>query len=270
MKPIIKITVACLAIIAILAGSVLLSGYTSSFGQPVELKYHVDPGQTLVYQTKTVITGQNPSEDIRTIDTKSVQAAGDSLAWDTVIHSRSVNGTAADTPLPFRTNSRGITETSNPDFLSVAIMMPPGTLVYPENPVRAGDSWQYSPVFNGTRMINGVQVEYRYAAQDTYTFEGNGTVTVPAGTFACNRILHTGTSRITFTMPLDNKTIITTLDGKYSGENWVAADTGYLLKSDYTRDATTIIDTSSMTGDPLGLSMMGSTSQSQVSTELLR
>ena len=270
MKPAIKITVTGLAIIAILAGSALLSGCTSSPGQPVELKYHVDPGQTLVYQTKTVITGQNASEDIHTIDMQVKSPAPETIVWDATIHAQSINGTAVDTPLHFRTNTRGIVDISTQDFLPVMTMSLPGTLVFTENPVRAGECWQYSPVFNGTRMINGVQVEYRYAAQDTYTFEGNGTVTVPAGTFACNRILHTGTSRITFTMPLDNKTIITTLDGKYSGENWVAADTGYLLKSDYTRDATTIIDTSSMTGDPLGLSMMGSTSQSQVSTELLR
>jgi hypothetical protein len=271
MKPTIKkITLTSLAIIAILVGSVLLAGCTSSPGQPVELKYYAGPGQTLVYQTKTVITGQNASEDIHTIEMQVRSPAPETIMWNATIHAQSINGTAVDTPLHFRTTTRGIVDVSTPDFLPVMTMNLPGTLEFTENPVRAGESWQNSPGFNGTRMINGVKVEYRYAAQDTYTFEGNGTVTVPAGTFACNRILHTGTSRITFTMLLDNKTVITTLDGKYSGENWVAADTGYLLKSDYTNDATTIIDTSSMTGDPLGLSMMGSTSQSQVSTELLR
>ena len=271
MKSILKITFGGFAIIAILAGAVLLAGCTSPPGHPVELKYQVDPGQTLVYQTKTVVTGQNVSEDIRTIGMKIKSSVAETIVWDATIHSQSINGTAVDMPVQIRTNSRGVIDTSAPEnLLPVTSMMLPGTLVYPENPVRAGEIWQNSPGFNGTRVINGVPVEYRYAAQDTYTFQGNGTITVPAGTFACNRILHTGTSKITFTMQLDNKTVITTVDGKYSGENWVASDGGYLLKSDYTTDTATIIDTSSLTGDPLGLSMMGSTSQSRVTTELIR
>ena len=139
-----------------------------------------------------------------------------------------------------------------------------------DHPVRAGDTWQYTPAFNGTMNASGIRADYQYTATDSFTYDKNGTVTVPAGSYECSHILHTGTSRLTFTMPMENKTVITVLEGTYSGDDWVMPENGFLVKSDYVWDTTTIFDTSSIMGDPLGLSMMGSTSHSSSSAVLQR
>lgn len=257
-------------IIVILMGAVLWAGCLDTTSTPVDLKYRASPGDSHSYETKTVVSGQNAT-DIRSLTTNVVKIAGDRIISDIIIRSRSINGTPSDTTIRYVTNPRGIPDSLPPEqqiLVNQALL--PNTLVYPDHPVRPGDTWQYSPAFNGTMNTSGIPVEYRYTAQETFTFTGNGTCTVAAGTADCNRILHTGTSRLMLTMSLENKTIITTIDGTYSGENKVASDKGYLLTSVYESDATTIIDTSAMTGDPHGLSMTGTTSHSRSTTVLQR
>jgi hypothetical protein len=251
-------------------GAVLWAGCLDTPSTPVDLKYRASYGDSLSYETKTVVSGQNAT-DISTLTTNVVKLEGDRIIRDIIIRSSSINGTPTDTMIRYDTDLRGIPDTLPPEQqLLMNLAMLPNTLVYPDHPVRPGDTWHYSPAFNGTMNTRGIPVEYRYTAQDTFTFTGNGTCTVAAGTPDCNRILHTGTSRLTFTMSLENKTIITTIDRTYSGENTVAADKGYLVTSEYKSDATTIFDTSAMTGDPLGLSMTGTTSHSRSSTVLQR
>ena len=258
--------------ILILAAAVFLAGCTGTSTSPtVDLKYRVDPGTLLEYQMQTDVSGANATTEIHTIDMNVSEIKGDGIVWDAVIKTQPVNGTTPVTPFRFSTDSRGILNNVSPEKqILVTMMVIPETLVYPEGPVRAGDRWQYSPAFNGTMNVSGIPVEYRYTAQNTYTYLGNGTIAVPTGTFDCSNILQNGTSHLTFTMPIENKTVITSIDGTYTGDNWVRADNGYLISSDYETDTTTIIDASSMTGDPLGLSMIGSTSHSRTSVRLLR
>jgi|WetSurMetagenome_2_1015567.scaffolds.fasta_scaffold266317_2 hypothetical protein len=254
--------------IVILVMAVLWAGCTGISSAPADLKYRATPGDNLSYQTTTITEKQNTT-DIGILDMKVVGTEGNTITWDAVIRTRFVNGTTQESPLRFSTNSRGVLNNIPLEKqIALNLMTLPGTLVYPENPVVPGDTWTNAPAFNGTMNVSDIPVEYRYTAQNTYTYLGNGTIAVPAGTFDGSHILQNGTSHLTFTMPIENKTVITSIDGTYAGDNWVRADNGYLVSSDYETDTTTIIDASSMTGDPLGLSMMGSTSHSRTTVRL--
>jgi len=260
-----------LTITIIIAAAVLWAGCTGTTVPPADLKYQIDPQTSLEYCMYTAVSGQNVTTESQTLVMSVSERNGDLITWDAGTRNPAADSTAPAAPFRFSMNSRGILSNLPPEKQMIVNMMTfPNTLVYPESPVRAGDTWQYSPAYQGTMNVSDIPVEYRYTAENTFTYQGTAPMTVAAGTFDCSHILHTGKSRLTFMMPIGNQTVITTIEGNYHGDNWVTVREGYLVKSGYETDTTTIIDASSMTGDPMGLSMMGSTSHSQTSAELQR
>jgi len=237
---------------------------------PFDLKYRFVPGDNLSYQITTVDLSQNLS-DTKDITMRVIGADAGHFTLEMALPSESRNRTHTEPPARFSYNERGILGSLplQKEMLTSSAFMP-NMLLYPEKPVRTGDTWQYSPSFNGTMNASSLPVEYHFTASNSYAFKENGTIMTPTGTIPGARIAHTGTYDLTFSTSYENKMLSTTIKGKFSGDNWVSLEKGYLVTSEYDLETTTILDTSSAMNDPKGLALMGQTSKNRISTVMVR
>lgn len=126
-----------ITLLLLLIAIVLLACCTGLLGHTADLQYRIGPGTSLVYETQTAVSGQNTTPDILITDMKVNQRVRDTITWDAVLRIQPGNVIVQDIPIQFSTNSRGIPEKiPSEKQIVLNLMALPGTLVYPENPVR--------------------------------------------------------------------------------------------------------------------------------------
>ena len=253
-------------LVALVAGIIILgAAYVMTAGPLFDLQYRYSPGDTGMYATNMTFTVQNVTSGREMPVDKSVETgmeiAANSTAGRIVLVYR--NLTLPDMANPASHATTGVlVEIISPHGhpLDGGSAEPfrspetPGTLVFPEKPVRTGDRWNFSSTGEGSKTISSnLSLTWRTLSENQYTLSGWETITVPAGTFDCVRIVHTGSISADLNESVLGKPHAGYYRDAYSGTAWVDISKGFLVRSSYSSVISVISDGSDYSRGPDGI-----------------